>query len=703
MAAGLPVCSSGLASITTRHVMHRSAPPSALGHTTSSILSIHPQRAAHQPGPGLALGLTLCLVAALLAPKPAHALARSGLASTMRPLLQASPTSSEPTALTDRLIVKYRHTPGPTSAQGDRRQAARVATPSATYAATPTATSNATHRAAVEAALDTRAEMAVRVFGNRRGLQLRHIKRLGTGAQVFHVGRVMSHVELRNLAQQLVQDNSEIEYAEPDRLWQVQALPADPLLSQQWSLGDTTGGLRATRAWAQSTGSGVVVAVIDTGVRPHADLADNLLPGYDFITDTHASGDGNGRDADAYDPGDFVAAGYCGAGEPAASSSWHGTHVAGIVAAVGGNGTGISGVAPGALVLPLRALGKCGGYTSDIASAITWAAGDAVAGVPANGTPARVINLSLGGDGSCDRTTQAAIDAARARGAVVVVAAGNAAAPVSTATPANCEGVIAVAATNRSGGRASYSNNGAAVTLAAPGGDRDAAILSTLNSGAAAPGADSYASYMGTSMAAPAVSGVAALVIAANPALTPAQVGQVLTRSARAFPQSCSGCGVGIVDASAAVAAALGTTAEPAPGTTPGSPTAPGGAPEPAIVPLAVAEQEGNNTRAKAQVIASLPAVISGKLGSTSDTDYFRIELAPGQTVTAVMTLGGAKLKFKLNAYTLGGKLVVSANGPVGQPRQFSVRNAGSGTVQMLLRVLRASGGKGSYELALGV
>jgi serine protease len=295
-------------------------------------------------------------------------------------------------------------------------------------------------------------------------------------------------------------------------------------------------------------------------------LAANLVGGYDFISDPTIAGDGNGRDSSALDAGDFTAGG---------RSSWHGTHVSGTIAAVTNNGAGVAGVAFGARVVPVRVLGRGGGTTSDIADAIIWASGGTVPGVPANANPARVINMSLGGGGPCGATTQNAIASARSRGTVVVVAAGNSNINVSNATPANCPGVVAVAAVGRNGGKASYSNFGTLVDVAAPGGDQRTGqangVLSTLNAGATTPGNDSLAFYQGTSMATPHVAGAVALMLSVNSSLTPDQVENLLRTTTRAFPAACNQCGTGIVNALAAVNAARGNTTPPPPPPTGGT------------------------------------------------------------------------------------------------------------------------------------
>ena len=373
-----------------------------------------------------------------------------------------------------------------------------------------------------------------------------------------------------------LETRDDVALAEPDAILQTLAVPNDTRWAEQWDLLDPSSGQFGASlpgAWDVTTGSGsVTVGVIDTGYRPHADLAGRFVSGYDFIGDPLVANDGGGRDADASDPGDWItsaenASGYfkgCGT----RNSSWHGTHVSGTIGAASNNALGVAGINWVSHVQPLRVLGKCGGYTSDIADAIRWAAGLSVAGVPANPTPDDVVNLSLGGGGACGSTFQSAIDAAVAAGTVVVVAAGNSNADASGFSPANCNNVITVAATGHTGSRAYYSNYGASVEIAAPGGDAllGKTILSTLNTGTttpvASPQGDTYANYQGTSMATPHVVGVVSLMLSVNPSLTPSQVVSMLQATATPFPagSSCttSTCGAGIVNAAAAVAQANG-------------------------------------------------------------------------------------------------------------------------------------------------
>ncbi len=355
---------------------------------------------------------------------------------------------------------------------------------------------------------------------------------------------------------------------------QIMRVTADPLASQQWDLAAPSSGdqgIDVAAAWVVTTGSaGIRVAVIDTGYLPHEDLADRFVGGYDFISDARIANDGGGRDSDASDPGDWITSqesrrGFfrgCQVGD----SSWHGTHVSGTIGAATHNNVGIAGINQVSKIVPVRVLGKCGGYTSDIVDGMIWAAGLPGTSAGANPNPARVLSLSLGGSGACSAVYQDAIDAITAAGAVVVVAAGNSDSDASAYSPASCNGVVTVAATGKAGSRSYYSNYGNSVEIAAPGGDRLAdngdTILSTLNTGATSPSTDTYVRYQGTSMATPHVSGVASLMLSANPSLSSAQVTQILMASARPFPggSSCTNiCGAGLLDAGRAVAQAAGT------------------------------------------------------------------------------------------------------------------------------------------------
>ncbi|AWH16562.1 peptidase S8 [Stenotrophomonas sp. ZAC14D2_NAIMI4_7] len=397
-----------------------------------------------------------------------------------------------------------------------------------------------------------------------RALGLQEVRKLAIGPTVVKTDRALDQAESELLMRKLAADPN-VEYVEVDQIMRPTLVPNDARLSEQWGFGTSNASINVRPAWDKATGTGVVVAVIDTGITSHPDLNANILPGYDFISDAAMARDGGGRDSNPNDEGDWYAANECGAGYPASNSSWHGTHVAGTIAAVTNNSTGVAGTAFNAKVVPVRVLGKCGGYTSDIADAIVWASGGTVSGVPANANPAEVINMSLGGSGSCSTTYQNAINGAVGRGTTVVVAAGNSNTNVSSAVPANCPNVIAVAATTSAGARASFSNYGTGIDVSAPG----ANILSTLNTGTTVPASASYASYNGTSMAAPHVAGVVALMQSVAPSpLSPAQVESILKSTARALPGACSGgCGAGIVNADAAVTAAIngggGTTPEP--------------------------------------------------------------------------------------------------------------------------------------------
>ncbi|MCG8434293.1 MAG: S8 family peptidase [Gammaproteobacteria bacterium] len=414
-----------------------------------------------------------------------------------------------------------------------------------------------------------RANTLMADVASRMDTRLQRVRTLGNGADLIRVTAESGN--LQALAAQFAADPN-VEYAEPDLMLTHFFTPNDTRYNEQWHYFESTGGMNLPTAWDTADGSGTVVAVLDTGYRAHNDLDGNLVSGYDFISDTFVANDGGGRDSNALDPGDWMNAGECGGGEPPSfrSSSWHGTHVAGTVAAETNNNNGVAGVAFNAKILPVRVLGKCGGLTSDIADAIIWSSGGSVSGVPSNSNPADVINLSLGGGGSCGSTMQSAINTARSNGTTVVVSAGNSNTNASNATPANCSGVITVAATDRGGNRAFYSNYGSTVEVSAPGGETTTStngVLSTLNTGNTTPGSDTYAFYQGTSMAAPHVAGAAALLYDVDPSITPDEVLSILQSTARSLPGSCSGgCGAGIVDAAAAVAAAGGGGPGPGPG-----------------------------------------------------------------------------------------------------------------------------------------
>jgi serine protease len=358
-----------------------------------------------------------------------------------------------------------------------------------------------------------------------------------------------------------------VEYAQPNFVLQIVRTPDDPLYPLQWHYfdngsagGQSPGGVSLPGTWDINLGdSSVVVAVIDTGILPnHPDIAGsmNLVAGFDMISNAFTANDGDGRDADPTDTGDATTAGECFPGSPPANSSWHGSHVAGTTGvARTNNGIGVAGVNWQLSLQAIRVLGKCGGTIADINDAIRWAAGLTVPGIASNATPAKVINMSLGGGGACTNSpsTQRAIDDAVAAGTTVVVAAGNNAQDAANFNPASCDGVITVAASDARGHLVSrYSNFGTTVEILAPGGDvqRDDngdgnvdGVLSMVEGG--------YAFYNGTSMAAPHVAGVAALLLAREPTLTPAQVSQRLQSSAipRNTSQCPRACGAGLLSA----------------------------------------------------------------------------------------------------------------------------------------------------------
>jgi len=432
------------------------------------------------------------------------------------------------------------------------------------------------------------------VLSTKSGKNLRLNRAMTTDTYVLALDAAMSDNEALTLVQQL-NDNADalgLEYASLNGWLRIAAAdaphvtPNDPLYAQQWHYQAQTAsnyGANLPGAWDITTGSpSLVVAVVDTGIRfDHADLAGRTVAGYDFVTNATPANDGSGRDADASDPGDWVTGAESLSGFfqgcPPENSSWHGTHVAGTIGAATNNSAGVAGINWQSKIQPVRVLGKCGGSFSDIIDGMRWAAGLSVAGVPDNPTPARVLNLSLGGSNAgcnpasnpdasackCPAAFQDAVNQVVAAGAIIVVAAGNENMPARAAVPSNCVGVITVAATDKGGDKASYSNFDSSVEISAPGGETNVTangILSTLNAGTQSPAGDSFEFYQGTSMATPHVVGIVSLMLSIKPSLFPGKVLQILQSTATAFPggSSCntSICGAGIINAAAAVAAA---------------------------------------------------------------------------------------------------------------------------------------------------
>jgi serine protease len=401
-------------------------------------------------------------------------------------------------------------------------------------------------------------------------------RKLSGSAHLLLLSKPVTSNEARAIAARLRQ-SGEVMNAEPDLMMQADSvLPNDPGYSAspgQWHYmapaGNNLGGANLPGSWDLTLGSETIdVAVLDTGYRPHADLQ-SMLPGYDFISYASTANDGDGRDADASDPGDSVAAGECARGSAASYSSWHGTHVMGTIAALMNNGLYGTGVAPRVRILPVRVLGKCGGYTSDIADALRWAAGIDVPNVPHNAYPARIINLSLGSSGTCSDAFQRAIDDVNALGAMVVISSGNGASNAVN-QPANCRGALAITAHAVDGDNAEYANIGPEIIVSAPGGgcgtlaadcysvysSNGAAVYSLGNAGTTTPGLDTGAWKIGTSMAAPHVSGTIALMLSLNASLDRAEIISMLRASARPPPltgacalvANAGLCGAGLLD-----------------------------------------------------------------------------------------------------------------------------------------------------------
>jgi serine protease len=446
----------------------------------------------------------------------------------------------------------------------------------------------------------------VALIAQRRGVGYHQLRETALGAHVLNPGRLLSRTEAEAQARRLLAD-PDVEYVAANTLERRLAVPNDTDYALQWWLQ----GLDASAAvpnfpgaWNVHTGSDdVVVAVLDSGIRrTHPEFpvgTARLLGGYDFVSEVEYANDGNGLDPDPTDPGDWVSQedktqwpavfGGC----DVASSTWHGTVIAGQLVAQTNDSHGIAGMTWGGRLLPVRVAGKCGAAVSDIVEGMLWAAGIPYTGSPAlNPDPARIVNLSFGGDRPCDvnsadplvagtaRLYSDAIEALRAKGAVLVAAAGNESG--SVVRPASCAGALAVAALGRGGGKADYSNFGTEVDVATVGGTSSPVadgIYSTTNDGVNGPQIDTYGYYAGTSFAAPVASGTAALMLSANPDLSAEQIiagiratsrdhvnSNALRDCSATNPHACNctpqTCGAGVLDAAAAVAWAAAQTGD---------------------------------------------------------------------------------------------------------------------------------------------
>jgi serine protease len=478
-------------------------------------------------------------------------------------------------------------------------------------------------------------EADVLTLVQRTGIAMSGSRQITPSVHVVFLPNTLYGADVAAALEQLRADPL-VAFADVDQRRYAHALPNDPLFpatpnatapaSGQWYMntpsaatilvdGVPTQDLSATdavSAWAITQGStGTVIADVDNGIRfEHPDLlragfGGRLLPGYDFVgqdfnvTSGAALGtflvanDGDGWDPDPSDPGDWISAAdqmntalFPAANCPAQNSSWHGTRVVGVLGAITNNSVGIAGMTWNPYILPVRALGKCGGYDSDIIAGMQWAAGMAATGVPNNPYPADIINLSLGGKGACTTAYQTAIKPLITMGVLIVASAGNESGPVDA--PGNCPGVLAVAGLRNVGTAVGYSSVGPEVGVSAPAGNCVStspclrSIDTTINTGLTTPGTSSYTNEttvnLGTSFSSPIVAGIAALMRAVNANLTPPQLIARIQSSASPFPAntgalpvcpardptssqcSCLGsgqCGAGMVNAFSAVKAAL--------------------------------------------------------------------------------------------------------------------------------------------------
>lgn len=413
------------------------------------------------------------------------------------------------------------------------------------------------------------------------------VKETNTGAQVIKTEK-MSETEQQTIVKEL-EKNSNVEYVEPDTIAYPQEVDPeiikeadrnDEVRRRQWHLQYS----HVTDVWKEGyTGKGVVIGINDTGYTPHSDIMSNYLGGYDFISDAENAKDNDGRDNNPIDEGDWH---YNNRGMFVASS-WHGTHVAGITSAAGKKTNALNGVAYNSKFVAGRALGSQGGYSSDIADSFAWLGGLNVYGVPANPNPAKVINASLGSDPYPDATRvpriyQDTFNKLKAKGVVVVVAAGNDNVNANRTTPANCDNVIVVGAHDDRGEKAKFSNWGDVVDVYAPGYD----IYSSVDKGFRVREGQGNLYMNGTSMAAPVVSGIAALMLEKNPNLTPDQIEQILKDTATVKVDPTTGITMRLVDAKKAVDAVPGgETTTPTPNPNPNPDPKPEPEPNPGTQP----------------------------------------------------------------------------------------------------------------------
>jgi serine protease len=446
-------------------------------------------------------------------------------------------------------------------------------------------------------ALAQRTEQRLAALASRRGLILEARRQIAGRIYAIQVESASGEAATVTLAR--LRADASVEYADLDERRYPQTVPSNSLYSQQWYLQPSSStnpaAVDAQTAWDTTTGStSLVIADIDTGVRAdHPNLSARLLSGYCFISDSFTANTAGTSyvcpGSGAWDPGDGLTSSdisshpsECGSGSSAESpaySSWHGTRVAGVLGADVSYTAGIVGVTWGPMLLPVRALGRCGGSDSDIITAMLWAAGITVTvdgSQITNANPAKIINMSLGGTGSCPSSYQDAVNQITAKGILIVASAGNEGGPVDA--PANCSGVVAVAGLRNAGTKVGYSSLGPEVSLGAPAGNcvNDISsganttpcvdeILTTTNLGTYAPDANDYTGQyycdpttgsnanctltngnqyrtynLGTSFSAPIVSGIAALMASANSNLDSCELLSRLKEGAVAYPQSSS-------------------------------------------------------------------------------------------------------------------------------------------------------------------